>query len=73
MTRSVVRSRTSPGRLVPSGWSIALLAVLFGGATLLSARTALAKKKKAEPAQQATDARAARREAAKREAGRAGG
>ena len=58
MTRSAAVSRTSPGRLVSSGWGIALLAVLFGGATLLSARPALAKKKKsAEPAQ-ATDAAA---------------
>ena len=55
MTRSVVRSRTSPGRFVSSGWGIALLAVLFGGSTLLSARPALAKKKKAEAATQATD------------------
>jgi hypothetical protein len=56
MTRSVVLSRTSPGRLVPSVWGITLLAVLFGGATLLPARTALAKKKKSsEPAQQAGD------------------
>ena len=55
MTRSAVPSRTSPGRLVPSGWGIALLAVLFGGATLLSARPALAKKKKSETPTQATD------------------
>src|SRR5262245_21078014 len=55
MTRSAVLPRTSPGRHVPSGWGIALLAVLFGGATLLSSGPALAKKKKsAEPAQ-ATD------------------
>jgi hypothetical protein len=54
MTRSVVLPRTSPGRFVPSVWGITLLAVLFGGATLLPARTALAKKKKAEPTQ-ATD------------------
>jgi len=54
MTRSVVLPRTSPGRFVPSVWGITLLAVLFGGATLLPARTALAKKKKAE-ATQATD------------------
>jgi len=55
MTRSAAVSRTSPGRLVSPGWGIALLAVLFGGATLLSAGPAFAKKKKsAEPAQ-ATD------------------
>ena len=46
MTRSAVRSLTSPGRLVTKGWSVALLAVLFGGATLLSTSPALAKKKK---------------------------
>jgi len=57
MTRSAVRSLTSPGRLVTKGWSVALLAVLFGGATLLSAGPALAKaKKKSGPATQATDA-----------------
>ena len=57
MTRSVVLSRTSPGRFVPSVWGITLLAVLFGGATLLPARTALAKKKKsAEPTQQTDEA-----------------
>ena len=55
MTRSSVGSRTSPGRFVSSGWGIALLAVLFGGSTLLSARPALAKKKKAEATTQATD------------------
>ncbi|HMF41519.1 MAG TPA: PEGA domain-containing protein [Polyangia bacterium] len=57
MTRSAVVHRTSPAgsRLVSSGWGIALLAVLFGATTLLSARPALAKRKKsAEPAQ-ATD------------------
>ena len=55
MTRSAVRSLTSPGRLVTKGWGIALLAVLFGGATLLTSNTAVAaKKKKAEPTQ-ATD------------------
>jgi hypothetical protein len=56
MTRSAVLSRTSPGRLVSSGWAITLLAVLFGGATLLSAAPAEAKKKKGggEPTQ-ATD------------------
>jgi hypothetical protein len=54
MTRSAVRSRTSPGRLVPSVWGITLLTLLFGGATLLSTSPALAKKKKAEPTQ-ATD------------------
>src|SRR5689334_10203321 len=56
MTRSVVLSRTSPGRFVPSVWGITLLAVLFGGATLLPARTALAKKKKAETTQQTDEA-----------------
>ena len=57
MTRSTVRSLTSPGRLVTKGWSVALLAMLFGGATLLSAGPALAKaKKKGGPATQATDA-----------------
>ena len=56
MTRSAVRSLTSPGRLVTKGWSVALLAVLFGGATLLSTSPALAKKKKGGPATQATDA-----------------
>jgi hypothetical protein len=58
MTRSAVRPRTSPtgnSRLVTSGWGIALLAVLFGGATLLTARPALAKKKKAAEPTQATD------------------
>ena len=55
MTRSVVRSRTSPGLLVPSAWSCALVAVLFGGATLLSTRPALAKKKKSDTPAQATD------------------
>jgi len=57
MTRSAVLPRTSPGRLVTSGWGIALLAVLFGGATLLQASPALAKKKKAPAAEapQATD------------------
>jgi PEGA domain-containing protein len=55
MTRSVVRSRTSPGRLVPSGWSVALLAVLFGGSTLIPARVALAKKKAKATTEQATD------------------
>lgn len=55
MTRSAVRSLTSPGRLVTKGWSVALLAVLFGGATLLSTSPALAKKKKGGPATQATD------------------
>src|SRR6185436_7718028 len=54
MTRSALRSRTSPGRLVPSVWGITLLTLLFGGATLLSTSPALAKKKKAEPTQ-ATD------------------
>jgi PEGA domain-containing protein len=57
MTRSAVLSRTSPrdSRLVSSGWAITLLAVLFGGSTLLSSAPAFAKKKKsAEPAQ-ATD------------------
>src|SRR3954466_13210219 len=57
MTRSVVLARTSPGRFVPSVWGITLLTVLFGGATLLPARTALAKKKKsAEPTQQTDEA-----------------
>src|SRR4029078_12108991 len=56
MTRSVALSGTSPGRFVPSVWGITLLAVLFGGATLLPARTALAKKKKAEPTQQTDEA-----------------
>ena len=56
MTRSVVLRRTSPGRFVPSVWGITLLAMLFGGATLLPARTALAKKKKAETTQQTDDA-----------------
>jgi hypothetical protein len=54
MTRSAVLPRTSPrdSRLVSSGWGIALLAVLFGGTTLLSSGPAFAKKKKsAEPAQ----------------------
>jgi hypothetical protein len=55
MTRSVVRSRTSPGLLVPSAWSCALVAMLFGGATLLSTRPALAKKKKQDTPAQATD------------------
>jgi len=55
MTRSVVRLRTSPGRLVTSGWGIALVAMLFGGATLFTARPALAKKKKAAEPTQATD------------------
>ena len=56
MTRSAVRSLTSPGRLVTKGWGIALLAVLFGGATLLSTNTAVAaKKKKGGAATQATD------------------
>ena len=55
MTRSVVRSRTSPGLLVPSAWSCALVAMLFGGATLLSTRPALAKKKKSDTPAQATD------------------
>ena len=55
MTRSAVLPRTSPGRLVPKGWSIALLAVLFGGATLLSAAPAEAKKKKSAEPTQATD------------------
>jgi len=56
MTRSAVRSRTSPGRLVTKGWGIALLAVLFGGSSLLSANPAMAaKKKKGGPATQATD------------------
>ena len=55
MTRSAVRSLTSPGRLVTKGWSVALLAVLFGGATLLSTSPALAKKKKGDAATQATD------------------
>jgi hypothetical protein len=40
---------------VTSGWGIALLAVLFGGATLMQARPALAKKKKAAEPTQATD------------------
>jgi hypothetical protein len=55
MTRSAAVHRTSPGRLVSSGWGITLLAVLFGGATLLSAGPALAKKKKAAEPTQATD------------------
>jgi hypothetical protein len=55
MTRSAVLPRTSPGRLVSKGWGIALLAVLFGAATLLPARPALAKKKKSEAPSQATD------------------
>ena len=55
MTRSVALSRTSPGRLVSSGWGITLLAVLFGGGTLLSSGTALAKKKKSAEPTQATD------------------
>jgi hypothetical protein len=55
MTRSAVVPRTSPGRLVTSGWGIAFLAVLFGAATLLPSRPALAKKKKSEAATQATD------------------
>jgi hypothetical protein len=55
MTRSVVLSGTSAGRLVPSVWGITLLAVLFGGATLLPARTALAKKKKSAETTQQTD------------------
>jgi hypothetical protein len=55
MTRSAVRSRTSPGRLVTKGWGIALLAMLFGGATLLSTSPALAKKKKGGATTQATD------------------
>ena len=55
MTRSGFRSRTSPGRLVPSVWGISLLAVLFGGATLLSTSPAFAKKKKAAEPTQATD------------------
>jgi hypothetical protein len=55
MTRSAVLPRTSPGRLVSKGWGIALLAVLFGAATLLPARPALAKKKKTEAPSQATD------------------
>src|SRR4029078_9606055 len=56
MTRSVVLRRTSPGRFVPSVWGITLLAMVFGGATLLPARTALAKKKKAERPQKTDDA-----------------
>jgi hypothetical protein len=55
MTRSAVLPRTSPGRLVSKGWGIALLAALFGAATLLPARPALAKKKKSETPTQATD------------------
>jgi hypothetical protein len=55
MTRSVVLSGTSAGRLVPSVWGITLLAVLFGGATLLPARTALAKKKKSAETTQQND------------------
>jgi hypothetical protein len=55
MTRSAAVSRTSPGRLVSSGWGIALVAVLFGAGTLLSPTAAFAKKKKAAPAEQATD------------------
>jgi len=56
MTRSAVRSLTSPGRLVTKGWGIALLAVLFGGATLLTSNTAVAaKKKKGGATTQATD------------------
>jgi hypothetical protein len=55
MTRSVVRSRTSPGLHVPSAWSCALVAVLFGGATLLSTTPALAAKKKKAAAEQAAD------------------
>ena len=55
MTRSVVLSGTSAGRLVPSVWGITLLAVLFGGATLLPARTAEAKKKKSAETTQQTD------------------
>jgi hypothetical protein len=55
MTRSALRSRTSPGRLVTKGWGIALLAMLFGGATLLSASPAMAKKKKGGATTQATD------------------
>jgi hypothetical protein len=58
MTRSAVLPRTSPKRdrrLVSSGWGITLLAVLFGGATLLSSGPALAKKKKSAEPTQATD------------------
>jgi hypothetical protein len=55
MTRSAAVSRTSPGRLVSSGWGIALVAVLFGAGTLLSPTAAFAKKKKAAPTEQATD------------------
>jgi len=58
MTRSAVLPRTSPkrdSRLVSSGWGITLLAVLFGGATLLSSGPALAKKKKSAEPTQATD------------------
>jgi hypothetical protein len=55
MTRSAALPRTSPGRIAASGWGIALLALLFGGATLLSASPALAKKKKSAEPTQATD------------------
>ena len=72
MTRSSVGSRTSPGRFVSSGWGIALLAVLFGGSTLLSARPALAKKKKAEAATQATDEASPPAEKNEKPAGQAG-
>jgi hypothetical protein len=44
MTRSVLRPRTSPGLATRRG--AALLALIFGGITVLSAGSALAKKKK---------------------------
>jgi hypothetical protein len=68
MTRSVVRPRTSPG-LRTSRHGAALLALIFGGITVLSAGSAFAEKKKAattdeEPAAQKTDEAAPEKTAA---------